>query len=65
MGSCLCKEKTRHNHESGSSRGSRGCRRSEERNRSPHSFEQELDFDAGLLVLQNSGVDINSNSSDV
>ncbi|PIO75031.1 SPRY domain protein [Teladorsagia circumcincta] len=26
--------------------GSRGCRRSEERNRSPHSFEQELDFDA-------------------
>ncbi|KAK6056690.1 hypothetical protein COOONC_05804 [Cooperia oncophora] len=45
MGSCLCKEKTRQNHESNSSRTSRGCRRSEERNRSPHSFEQEADFD--------------------
>ncbi|EYC14120.1 hypothetical protein Y032_0041g352 [Ancylostoma ceylanicum] len=47
MGSCLCKEKARRNHDSNSSRGSRSCRRTEDRNRSPQSIEQEVDFENG------------------
>lgn len=46
MGSCLCKEKTRQNHENNSNnRNARRCRRGDERNRSPQSFEQEIDFE--------------------